>query len=69
MFKVSTIFWGICMPSSCSHGDLESGLGQYLRNLTANSGLKTQLKINKELCYIRDDEWLSKLTIGTKLTM
>jgi hypothetical protein len=57
------------MPSSCSYGDLESGLGQYLGNLTEKSGLVIQLKIHEDLCYIRDDEWLSKLTVGTKLTM
>jgi hypothetical protein len=57
------------MSSSCSNLDLEHGLKKYLGNLTANSGLTIQLKIHKDLCYIKDDEWMSKLTIGNKLAM
>jgi hypothetical protein len=69
MVTFSTIFWGICMPSSCSYLDLEISLTKYFENITADSGLKVELKIHEDLCYIRDDEWMSKLTVGTKLAM
>lgn len=50
--RYSTINWGLCLPSACTHQDadhiLESFIGPY-----NSTGIKLHINVNEENCYVR----------------
>lgn len=50
--RYSTINWGLCLPSACTHQDadhiLESFIGPY-----NSTGIKLHINVHEENCYVR----------------
>ncbi len=57
------------MPSSCSNLDIEVGLKKFFERFLEESGVELRIKIDEELCYLKDEEWISNVGPGAKLTM
>ncbi|KAG5684702.1 hypothetical protein PVAND_013916 [Polypedilum vanderplanki] len=68
--KSSNIFWAVCMPSACSHHDLELAIksaidknfGKYIKSI--------ELAVKEENCQVaKDESVMNNLSLGTKLTI
>jgi hypothetical protein len=68
--KTSNILWAVCMPSTCTHHDLEiavksaihENFGKYIKSI--------EMVVKENNCQVATDEpFTSKLSLGTQLTM
>ncbi|XP_044743936.1 O-acyltransferase like protein [Chrysoperla carnea] len=48
--RFSAINWALCVPSSCTHEDVEIGLKAGLQPLIDKTGLSIQIKVYEEMC-------------------
>ncbi|KAI5700102.1 hypothetical protein M8J75_014303 [Diaphorina citri] len=62
--RFSSINWAVCVPSSCSPQDVETSMESTLHKYLANTGLKYRVRVDPEMCQIRED---FTPTIGTIL--
>jgi len=67
--RFSTINFGVCVPSSCSSNDVEIAMKHYTESFTDGTGVKLAVRVETEMCYMSDNEWMSKLDLGTKIAM
>lgn len=52
--RYSLINWGICVPSGCTHRDVEYSVAEYLRNQTAATGISFDVRVERQMCQVRD---------------
>ncbi|XP_064556313.1 nose resistant to fluoxetine protein 6 isoform X3 [Drosophila montana] len=52
--RYSLINWGICVPSGCTHRDVEYSVAEYLRNQTAATGISFNVRVEPQMCQVRD---------------
>jgi hypothetical protein len=57
------------VPSTCSNLDIEVGLRKFFEIFLEESGVELRIKVDEELCYLKDEEWISSVGQGAKLTM
>ncbi|KAG5684658.1 hypothetical protein PVAND_013876 [Polypedilum vanderplanki] len=67
--KWSTINFGVCVPSSCSSQDIEIAIKHFTKVFTNGTGIQLSVRVESEMCHVNDDEWMSKLDIGTKIAI
>jgi hypothetical protein len=65
--RFSTINFALCVPSSCSNKDTELAVKNYLNELTDGTGLRFKVRVDEEMCQIRDQNWIEKLDTNTKI--
>lgn len=65
MPRFSTISWGICVPSSCSHEEVEESLRSYLSNFTEGTGVEFRISVDEDMCQVSDRNWVRNLDRGT----
>jgi hypothetical protein len=67
--RFSTINLGICVPSACSSDDVDRVVRHYSESLTNGTGFQMNVRVESQMCHVKDDEWMSKLDTGTKIAM
>ncbi|XP_005177544.1 O-acyltransferase like protein [Musca domestica] len=50
------INWGICVPSSCSHKDVEYTVREYLNNVTESTGVSFKVRVEPQMCQVKDNK-------------
>lgn len=65
----STINFGICVPSSCTSEDIEIALKHYTEAFTNGTGFLLKVRVESEMCYVKDDKWMSNLDLGTTIAV
>lgn len=56
MPRYSLINWGICVPSGCTYRDVEYSVAEYLRNQTAATGISFNVRVEPQMCQVRDPQ-------------
>ncbi|KAJ9593680.1 hypothetical protein L9F63_014775, partial [Diploptera punctata] len=64
--RFTTINWGFCIPSSCTAQDLSDSLINNLKTKLMDTGINFKIKVNPNMCYIKD---YLPISIETKLTI
>ncbi|KAH8305318.1 hypothetical protein KR044_002142, partial [Drosophila immigrans] len=54
--RYSLINWGICVPSGCTYRDVEYSVVEYLRNQTASTGITFNVRVEPQMCQVRDPQ-------------
>lgn len=54
--RYSLINWGICVPSGCTHRDVEYSVAEYLRNQTISTGITFNVRVEPQMCQVRDPQ-------------
>ncbi|EDV91949.1 nose resistant to fluoxetine protein 6 [Drosophila grimshawi] len=54
--RYSLINWGICVPSGCTHRDVEFSVAEYLRNQTSATGISFNVRVEPQMCQVRDQQ-------------
>lgn len=67
--RFSTINFGVCVPSACTNSDVEIALRHYVDSFTNGTGVQMRTRVESEMCYVSDDQWLSKLDTSTRIAM
>lgn len=67
--RFSHINWAVCIPSSCTHQDLEFGIKAYLAKYSENSDIEIAIKVDAEMCQLRQDVNIAGLDRSTKRVM
>ncbi len=57
------------MPSSCSNLDVELGLKKFVKGFFEGTGVELRIKVDEELCYLKDEKWIANVGLGAKITM
>jgi hypothetical protein len=57
------------VPSTCSNLDIEVGLREFFERFLEETGVELRIKVDEELCYLKDDQWISNVGQGAKITM
>lgn len=52
MPRFSTINWALCVPSGCSHTDVEIILRESLANFTQGLRFKMRVRVEEEMCQV-----------------
>ncbi|XP_063706350.1 nose resistant to fluoxetine protein 6 [Culicoides brevitarsis] len=65
--RFSTINWGVCVPSTCTHHEVEDSMKIYMRNFTANTGIEFKIRVEQEMCQVKQPQWHENLDNGTKV--
>lgn len=65
--RFSTVNWGVCVPSTCTHQEVEDSMRHYLSNFTANTGIEFKIRVEPEMCQVKQSQWMDKLDRGTKI--
>ena len=67
--KTSEIHWALCVPSSCSHNEVEDVLRQMLTDFIDDTSIIMTVEVRENMCQIKDTEWTSKIENGTMISM
>lgn len=67
--RFSTITYGVCVPSMCSHRDVEAALKHFVDSFTQSTGLRFAVQVNEPMCQVRDVTQRRNLEHGEILTM
>lgn len=59
---LSKISWAFCVPSSCSHFDIELTLKDIMNDFTNNTGIKFQIKVDENMCQVKETKEIDKST-------
>ncbi|KAG5684660.1 hypothetical protein PVAND_013878 [Polypedilum vanderplanki] len=66
----SSIVYGLCVPSSCTHDDVKTFSKTFLSQLTNNTGINFELQVTKEMCHVAENSLeLKALNNGSKITI
>ncbi|CRK96891.1 CLUMA_CG009993, isoform A [Clunio marinus] len=65
--KTSQIQWAFCIPSTCTHEELQHVLQQKLKTFINSSMINFDVEVKKEMCQIREES--KKYDLGTKLAL
>lgn len=50
--RFSTINWAVCIPSGCTHTDVEVVLRESLSNFTQGLRFNVQVRVEEEMCQV-----------------
>lgn len=50
------INWGICVPSSCSHKDVEYSVKEFLNNMTQSTGVSFKVRVEPKMCQVKENK-------------
>ncbi|PNF21733.1 hypothetical protein B7P43_G10363 [Cryptotermes secundus] len=64
--RFSTVNWGFCVPAACSADDLTAFLSESLQNYLKDTDVTFKVKVDPDLCYIKD---FKQVSTGTKVTI
>lgn len=64
--RLSLINIGLCVPSTCSHTDVERSLHEYVKEFTANTAIRYELRVEERMCQVASRKPLQS---NTKLVM
>lgn len=64
--RYSTMNWAVCVPSSCSHNDVELSLKHFIESYTNGTGISIEIRVAEEMCQEKNVHWLTSLDRGTK---
>lgn len=64
--RLSMINFGVCVPSTCSHTDVQQSLTEYMEDFTAETPVQFELRVDSEMCYVKQ---ANALQSNTKLAM
>lgn len=64
MPKTSQVNWGFCIPSSCSHQELELILKEKLDNFFNSSAIDVKVQVRKNMCQTK--QTLNQWNSGTR---
>lgn len=67
--RYSTMNWAVCVPSSCSHHDVELALKRFIEIQTNGTGISVEVRVAEEMCQEKNVNWLTSLDRGTKIAM
>lgn len=67
--RFSTINFGVCVPSTCSSRDVKIAVKHFAESFTNGTGVQLEVRVESEMCYVSDTEWMSKFDLGTKIAM
>lgn len=67
--RFSTINWALCVPSSCSHVDVELAAKYYVNRFTNGTGVEFQIRVEDEMCQVKENKWMENISHGTKIAM
>lgn len=67
--RFQSISHGFCVPSTCSHKDVEVAVKYYLDEFTKNTGLRFDIRVDEKMCQVREDDARRHLYRGELLTM
>lgn len=62
--RFSMINWALCVPSTCTHLDVEHSLGDYVQNLTAGTGISFELRVEERMCQTNDRPPLEESSVN-----
>uniref|UniRef100_A0A336N027 CSON009625 protein n=1 Tax=Culicoides sonorensis TaxID=179676 RepID=A0A336N027_CULSO len=63
--RFSTVNWGVCVPSSCTYLEVESAMTEYMKNFTEGTGVSMKVRVDKEMCQVKENQWTNKLDKST----
>ncbi|CAH1974646.1 unnamed protein product [Acanthoscelides obtectus] len=52
--RFSSIMWAVCIPSVCTHEEVEKGLSKAIQKITEGTDLKIRQKVYPENCHAKD---------------
>ncbi|VEN64207.1 unnamed protein product, partial [Callosobruchus maculatus] len=52
--RFSSIMWAVCIPSVCTHEEVEKGLSKAIQKITEGTDLKLRHKVYPENCHAKD---------------
>lgn len=67
--RFSHVNWAVCIPSTCTHEDLENGIRSYFRQSTSFSDITFDVKVDEEMCQLRQEFMESDVDRATRLVM
>lgn len=67
--QFQTITHGLCVPSTCTHQDVEVAVKYYLADFTINTGLRFDVHVEEHMCQVEETPGRYELGRGEKLTM
>lgn len=67
--RFSTITHGLCVPSTCSHRDVELAVKYFVDEFTQNTGLRFDAQVNEKMCQIKEAIGQRDFERGEKLAM
>lgn len=66
--RYSTINWALCVPSSCSHKDVEASVRHYIKTFTNGTGINFDVRVEEEMCQVKVN-WMERLDRQTMIAM
>lgn len=67
--RFSTINWAVCVPSSCTPNDVELVIKDYVARFMQDTGINVKVKVDKEMCQVKDINWIENLDSNTKIAL
>lgn len=67
--KSSEIYWGLCVPSSCSSAEVSGMLKSHISLKTNIPEFYWKVKVKHGMCQVRDENWMGNLSFTEKLAM
>jgi hypothetical protein len=67
--RFSTINWAICVPSSCSHVDVELAVKYCVNRFTNGTGVDFQIRVEEEMCQVKEKKWMDNISRETMIAM
>jgi hypothetical protein len=67
--RFSHINWAVCIPSTCTNKDLENGIKSYFRQYSSSSDIIFDVKIDVEMCQIKQEFIESDVDKNTRLVV
>lgn len=64
--RLSMINFGLCVPSTCSHTDVEQSLIEYVEEFTTQTSIQYKLRVDPGMCYTKTAK---PLETNTRLAM
>lgn len=64
--RFQTLNWALCVPSTCSNKDVSLALNDYLKNLTSNTGIGYEVRVEQKMCQVKESWSLDR---NTKIAM
>ncbi|XP_025992851.1 O-acyltransferase like protein [Solenopsis invicta] len=65
--RFSSLNWAICTPASCTAQDVKASLQHTISKYTAQTGFKISLRVDQNMCQVKNEFVPSKGTIATSL--
>ncbi|XP_043525105.1 nose resistant to fluoxetine protein 6-like [Frieseomelitta varia] len=65
--RFNIVNWAVCTPASCSFKDVETSIHEMLTRYTSQTGLKVTVKVNKDMCQVKNKEPVPNETIFVSL--